>query len=82
MSKQERRATYGPRAIQPTIFFRKLLPNYFHPINLCPDIVAPSAGGRLLAGCSSTCISERGFGVVKCNDGSAEAREENMGQEE
>ena len=79
MSKQERRATYGPRAIQPTIFFRKLLPNYLHPIDLCPDIVAPSAGGRLLAGCSPTCIP---VGVVKCNDGSAEAREENMGQEE
>lgn len=78
MSEQERRATYGPRAIQSTIFFRKLLPNYLHPINLCADIVAPSVGGWLLAGCLPTCIPERGFGVAKCNDGSAEAREENM----
>ena len=52
------------RTIQSTIFFRKFLPNHLHPINLCPDIVAPSAGGRLFASCSSTYISKRGFGVV------------------
>ena len=57
-------AAYGPRTIQSTIFFRKFLPNHLHPINLCPDIVAPSAGGRLFASCSSTYISKRGFGVV------------------
>ena len=57
-------AAYGSRTIQSTIFFRKFLPNHLHPINLCPDIVAPSAGGRLFASCSSTYISKRGFGVV------------------
>lgn len=41
-------AAYESRSIQSTIFFRKLLPNHLHPINLCTDIVAPSAGGRLL----------------------------------
>ena len=57
-------AAHGPRTIQPTIFFRKFLPNHLHPINLCPDIVAPSAGGRLFAGCSPAYISERESGVV------------------
>ena len=57
-------AAYGPRTIQSTIFFRKFIPNHLHPVNLCPDILAPSAGGRLFAGCSPTCIPERGFGVV------------------
>lgn len=57
-------ATYGQRIIQSTIFFRKFLPNHLHPINLCPDIVAPSAGGRLFAGCSPAYISERESGVV------------------
>ena len=57
-------ATYGPRIIQPTIFFRKFLPNHLHPINLCPDILAPSAGGWLFAGCSPTCIQEIESGVV------------------
>ena len=56
-------AAYGPRTIQSTIFFRKFLPNHLHPINLCPDILAPSAGGRLFAGCSSTYIPEIGSGV-------------------
>lgn len=55
---------HGTRTIQPTIFFRKFLPNHLHPINLCPDIVAPSAGGRLVAGCLPTCISMRGFSIV------------------
>ena len=57
-------ATYGQRIIQSTIFFRKFLPNHLHPINLCTDIVAPSAGGWLFAGYSSTHISKRGFGIV------------------
>lgn len=57
-------ATYGPRTIQPTVFFRKLLSNHLHPINLCWNVSFASAGGRLFAGCSPTCIPERGFGVV------------------
>lgn len=52
-------ATYGPRTIQSTIFFRKLLPNHLHPINLCTDIVAPSAGGRLFA--LSFCLARENF---------------------
>ena len=55
--------TYGPRTIQPTVFFRKFLPNHLHPINLRQNIAAPSAGGRLFAGCSSTYIPEIGSGV-------------------
>ena len=51
-------AAYGSRTIQSTIFFRKLLLNHLHPINLCTDIVAPSAGSRLFAGCSPTYIPE------------------------
>ena len=57
-------AAYGPRTIQPTVFFRKFLPNHLHAINLCQNILAPFARGRLFAGCSPTCIPERGFGVV------------------
>ena len=57
-------AIYGPRTIQPTVLFCKLLPNHLHPINLCQNVLAPFAGGRLFAGCSPTCIPERGFGVI------------------
>ena len=49
-------ATYGPRTIQPAIFFRKFLPNHLHTVHVCPDILAPFAGGRLFAGCSPTYI--------------------------
>lgn len=54
---------YGTRTIQSTIFFRKFLPNHLYSINLCQNILAPFAGGRLFTGCSPTCIPERGFGV-------------------
>ena len=43
-------AAYGSRTIQSTIFFLKFLPNHLHPINLCQNILAPSAGGRIVAG--------------------------------
>ena len=57
-------ATYGQRIIQSTIFFRKFLPNHLHPINLCQNVLAPSAGGRLFAGHSSAYVPEIGSGVV------------------
>ena len=57
-------AAYGSRTIQSTVLFRKLLPNYLHSINLCTDILASSAGGRLFAGCSPTYIPEIGSGIV------------------
>ena len=47
-----------------TIFFRKLFPNYLHPINLCKDILVPSAGGWLFASRSPTYVSEEESGVV------------------
>jgi len=55
---------YGSRTIQSTVFFRKFLPNHLHPINLCQNIFATFAGGRLLAGHPSAYIQERGFGIV------------------
>ena len=57
-------AAYGPRTIQSTIFFRKLLTNHLHPVNLCQNIAAPSAGGWLFASNSPTYFSKRGFGIV------------------
>ena len=57
-------SNYGTRTIQSAVLFRKLLPNHLHPINLCQNILAPSAGGRFFAGCSSTCIPERESSVV------------------
>ena len=56
--------TYLALRVQSTIFFRKFLPNHLYSINLCQNILAPFAGGRLFTGCSPTCIPERGFGVV------------------
>ena len=49
-------AGYGSRTIQPTIFFRKFIPNHLHPINLCQNVLAPFAGGWLFAGCSPAYI--------------------------
>ena len=57
-------AAYGSRTIQSTVLFRKLLPNHLYPINICQNILAPSAGGWLFASNSSTHISERRFGIV------------------